>query len=92
MPMRSAVIAAQRSLHDCRKKGTRDRDFGHLKRDVATVTDDLGTNLDEHLPQTRERPVRDRLRRYKGAKEVPEVVGERMKLQTNGVSVKRAAH
>ena len=33
---------------------SRHRDLGHLKRDVAAVADDLRTDLDQLLPQTRQ--------------------------------------
>jgi len=54
------------------------------------MADDPGADLDQLLTQRRERPIRNRLRRRKRAQKVPEVVRERMKLQTNGVCVERA--
>ena len=33
------------------------RHFGHLERDVATMADDLGSDLDQLLPRRGQRPV-----------------------------------
>lgn len=54
------------------------------------MADDPGADLDQLLTQRCERPTRNRLRRRKRAQKVPEVVRERMKLQTNGVCVECA--
>jgi len=45
------------SLHDLREQRSWDRNLGHLKRDVAPVADDLRTDLDQLLEQTRKRPL-----------------------------------
>jgi hypothetical protein len=39
-----------------RKHLPRHRDLGHLERDVATVADDLGADLDQLLAQAGKRP------------------------------------
>jgi len=71
---------AQRSdqPQDVGEQTARDGDFGHLESDVATVTDDFRTDLDELLPQARERPILDPLRRYERAQEVPKIIRQRM--------------
>ena len=51
---------------------SRDSDFSHLEGDVAAMADDLGTNLDQLLPQAGQRPVLDRLGCCQCAKEVAE--------------------
>ena len=63
----------------------RDRDLGHLERDVAPVADDLGADLDQLLSQAGQRPRLRRLRHRQRAHEVAEVVGERMELEADGV-------
>ena len=63
----------------------RDRDLGHLERDVAPVADDLRADLDELLAQAGQRPRLRRLRHRQRAHEVAEVVGERMELEADGV-------
>jgi hypothetical protein len=82
---------SRNSLQDFGEQRARDRDFGHLERNVSTVANDFGADLDQLLPQTRERPGRNRLRCRKGAQEVSDVIRERMKLKANGVCVERAA-
>src|SRR5580704_7364424 len=67
-----------------------DGDLGHLKRDVTTVAHDLRADLDQLFLQARQRPILDRLRRRQRAQEVAEIVGQAMKLETNGVSGERA--
>ena len=49
------------------------------------MTDDLRADLDQLLTQRRHRPISDRLRRCQRAQEVAEIVGERMKLEANGI-------
>ena len=41
------------------------RHFGHLERDVATMADDLGSDLDQLLPRHGQRPVFQFLRQGK---------------------------
>ena len=62
------------SLHDLSEQLPRDRDLGHLERDVATVADDLGTDFDQLLAKTCQRPLRNRLWSRERAEEVPEIV------------------
>src|SRR5665213_2775613 len=78
------------SLHDLREQLPWDRNLGHLKGDVATVPDNLCTDLDQFLAKARERPLFNRFGYRERAKEVPEIVGECMKLQANGICVERA--
>jgi hypothetical protein len=69
----------------------RHRNLGHLERDVAAMSDDLGADLDQLLPDGGERPMLDLLRQCQGPHEVGEVVGERMKLEADRVVVELAA-
>ena len=57
----------------------------HLEGDVARVRDDLRADLDELLAQPGQRPVFDRLRQCQCSHEVGEIVGQRMKLKSDGV-------
>lgn len=79
------------SLDDRSEQTARDRDLRHLKGDVPAVADHLRTNLDQLLAKRRQRPLGNRLRNRQGPEEVTEVIGERVKLKTNGVRVERAA-
>ena len=64
---------------------SRHRDLGHLEHDVAAAADDLGADLDQLLPLTRQGP-RLRCRGHRqGSHEVAEVVGRRMELKANRV-------
>ena len=65
--------------------------LSHLEGDIATVANDLGTNLDQLLLQAGQRPVTDRLGCGQGAQEAAEIVGERVKLKADGVGGERAA-
>ena len=50
---------------------------------------DLRADLDEFLLESRHRPVLDRLRRRQRAQEISKIVGQRMKLKSNGVGGER---
>ena len=43
-----------RTVHG--EQGSRDRDLGKLEGDIAPMAHDLGADLDELLPQRRQRP------------------------------------
>ena len=60
-------------------------DLGHLEGDIAPVADDLRANLDQLFLEARQRPILDRLGRCQCAQEVAEILGERMKLEPNGI-------
>ena len=47
---------------DVGEQASRDCDFGKLERDIATMPDDLGADLDQLFPQCGERTVFDLLR------------------------------
>src|SRR5262245_52013876 len=68
-----------------------DGDLGHLEHDVAAVAHHLRPDLDQLLRQACQRPVLDRLGRRQRAQEIAEVVGERMKLEPNGIGGERPA-
>jgi hypothetical protein len=55
------------------------------------VTNNLRADLDEFLFEARQRPILDRLGRRQRVKEIAEIVGERMKLEADGVGGERAA-
>ena len=48
-----------------REQASRNRHFGQLKGDVAAMSNNLGTDLEELLPQRGQRPVLDLLRQYR---------------------------
>jgi hypothetical protein len=68
-----------------------DGDLGHLEDDVTAVAHDLRADLDQLLLQARQRPVLDRLRCCERAQKGAEIVGERMKLEPDGVRGERPA-
>ena len=53
------------------------------------MVDDLRADLDELFLQTRQRPILDRLWRRQSAQEIAEILGQRMKLETDGVRGER---
>ena len=53
------------------------------------MADDLRANLDEFFPKSRHRPVFDRLGRRQRAQEIAEIIGERVKLEADGVAAER---
>src|SRR6516162_3250626 len=68
-----------------------DGDLGHLEDKIAAVAHYLRADLDQLVPQTRQRSVLDRLRRRQRAQEIAEVVGERMKPEPHRVGGERSA-
>jgi hypothetical protein len=60
-------------------------DLGHLECDMAAVAHDFRADLDQLFLEARQRPILHGLGRGKGAQEVAEIVGERMKLKADGV-------
>src|SRR5215467_2928151 len=62
-----------------------DGDLGHLEDDIAAVAHDLRADLDQLFFQARQRPILDRLGCRQRAQEIAEIVGERMKLEPNGI-------
>jgi len=60
-------------------------DLGHLEGHVAAVTDDLGADLDQLLPQAGQRPRLRGLRHRQRPHEVAQVVGKSMKLKADGI-------
>jgi hypothetical protein len=53
----------------------RHRDFGHLERHVAAMSNDLGSDLDRLLPDGGQLPMLHLLRQREGSHKVGEVVG-----------------
>ena len=76
---------------DFRKHLPRHRDLGHLERDVATVADDLGADLDQLLAQAGQRPRLRRLRHRQRPHEIAKIVGQRVELEADGVGSEGAA-
>ena len=58
---------------------------------MAAVAHHLRADLDQLLPQARQRPILDRFRRCQGAQKIAEIVGERMKLEPNDIGSERPA-
>jgi hypothetical protein len=65
----------------------RDRDLGHPKRDVTAVADGLRAGLDEFLLQARQRLLLDRLERRHRPQEIAGIIGESVKMETNGAGM-----
>ena len=76
---------------DLCKQHPRHGNLGHLEGDIAAVADDLRPDLDQLLLQAGQRPVLDRLGRRQRTKEIAEIVGERVKLETDGIGRERPA-
>ena len=76
---------------DLGEQHSRHGDLGHLEGDIAAVADDPRADLDQLLSQAGQRPVLDRLGRRQRAQEVAEIVGERVKLETDGIGRERPA-
>ena len=53
------------------------------------MADDLRGNLGEFFPKSGYRPVFDRLGRRQRAREIAEIIGERVKFEADGVGVER---
>jgi hypothetical protein len=83
--MQLAAASVPRSAQDVGEQVLWDCDLGHLEDDIAPVADNLRADLDRLLFQAREQPVFDRLRRRQCAREIAEIVGQRVKLKANGV-------
>jgi hypothetical protein len=60
-------------------------DLGHRECDIAPVADDLRVDLAHLILETRQCPIIDRLGRRQSAQELAEIIGERMKLEAEGV-------
>ena len=73
------------SVQEAAEQLARHGDLGHLEDEVAAVRDYLCANLDHLLPQRGQRPLRNLARQGQGAKEVGEVVRQRMELEPDGV-------
>src|SRR4051794_25692450 len=54
--------------------------------DMAPVSDDLRADFDQLLAQAGYRPPLHRLGHCQRAHEIPEIIGQRMKLKTHGIS------
>ena len=68
-----------------------DGDLSHLEGDVAAVANNLRADLDQLFLQARQRPVFDGFRCCQRTQEIAEVIGERMKLEPNGIGGERPA-
>ncbi len=78
-------------LQDLGEQAPWNRDLGHLEGNIAAVAYELGADLDQLLLQAGQRPVLDRLGRRQRAQDVAEVVGQRVKLEPDGVGGERPA-
>ncbi len=57
--------------------------LSHLEDNIAAMADDLGSNLDQFLPQRGQRPVLNFLRQGQRAHEVAQIVRQCVKLKPN---------
>jgi hypothetical protein len=64
---------------------SRDSNFGHLEGNIASVTDDLGADLDQLLLQAGQGPVADRFGCHQSAQEVAEIVSDSVQLKTDRI-------
>ena len=81
-PIRSTIAANSRTGH---------RYLRQLEHDVLGVRHHLGPDLDQLLPQRRQRPAPDRLRQHQLPKEVGQVVGQGEQLQPRRVVLETPA-
>ncbi len=79
------------AAQDVGKQVSRDRDLGKLESDVAPMAYDLRADSDQFLPQCGQRPMFDSLGQSECAQEVAEIVGQCVKLKTDGVVAELAA-
>ena len=84
-------MQAVNQSQDVGEQASRDCDLGKLERDIATVADDLGADLDQLLSKRRQRPMFHRLGQGERAQEVGEVLGERVQLKPDGIVPEAAA-
>lgn len=70
---------------------TRHGDRHHREGDVQAVSDDTGPDLDQLLPDRRQRPLLHLFGQRQGLHEVGQVVGQGMKLEPNRVVLELAA-
>ena len=61
---------------DSPKQVPRHGNLRQLERDVATMADNFGPDLDQLLAQSGQRPVLDRLGQCQGAHEIGEIVSQ----------------
>ena len=80
-------IQSSNALQDCRESrctsGLGHGHFCHLEDYIPGVRDHLRTDLDELLPQCRQRPVLHRLRQRQATQEVAQIVRQCEQLETN---------
>ncbi len=70
---------------------SRHRHFCQLDGHVPPVSDALDTNLDQLLPQRRQRPMLHLFRQSQRPHEVGKIVGQGMELKPDGVVAELAA-
>ncbi len=70
---------------DFPKQAPRHGNLRQLERDVATMADNFGPDLDQLLAQSGQRPMLDLLRQRQCAQEVAEIISERMKLEPDRI-------
>ena len=68
-----------------------DCNLGQLKCDVPAMADNFRTDLDQLLPQRRQRPLLHGIGQRQGTHEVAEVIGECMQLEPDGIVAELAA-
>ncbi len=80
-PRSEPIDAAQ----DVSEQVSRDCDLRHLEGDIAPVAHDLAADLDQPVPERRQRPVPHGIRQGQGSQEVAEIVGKCVKLETDSI-------
>ncbi len=78
-------------MQDLGEQRSGDSDLCELEGDVPPVAHDLRADLDELLPECRQRPVLDILRQRQCAQEVAEIISERMKLKPDRIVAEAVA-
>ncbi len=81
------VNQAQDLGEQCSRYG----DLCELECDIAAMSHNLGTDLDQLLPQRGQRPVLDLLRQRQCPQEVAEIISERMELKPDRIVAEAVA-
>ena len=79
------------AARDVREQVSRDSDLGHLERDILPIPDDFAINLDRFFSRASQRPVFDGLGLGQGLREVGQIVGKCVQLETDSVVGELAA-
>ncbi len=86
-----AVVAIHRSAAGFPETGSEVRQPPPVETDIATMADNLGTDLHQFFPQCRQRPMLHFFRQGQRLHEVGQIVGQGMKLEPDGIVAERTA-